>query len=61
MAAELSKEAEVEVTKVKGGLGELSVHIDGEKVIDSNRLWYPRTGKIISDARALLAKKGFAS
>jgi hypothetical protein len=56
VAAELSKEAEVEVTKVKGGLGELSIHIDGEKVIDSNRLWYPRPGKIVSDARALLAK-----
>jgi hypothetical protein len=56
VAAELAKDDGVEVKRLKGGLGELSVVIDGEKVIDSNRLWYPRPGKIISSVRTLLAK-----
>jgi hypothetical protein len=37
----LRKEKDVEVEVVKGGLLELSVEVDGEKVIETNRLWYP--------------------
>ena len=56
MAAELKQDDDVEVKTVKGGLGELSVFIDGQKVIDTNRLWYPRSRKIVNSARTLLAK-----
>ena len=42
VAAQLSTENDVEVATAKaGGLGEFSVSIDGQKVIDTNRLWYP--------------------
>ena len=41
MAEELRKENDVEVEVVKGGLLELSVDIDGEKVIETNRLCIP--------------------
>jgi len=38
VAAQLSKENDLEVETAKGGLGEFSVSIDGQKVIDTNRL-----------------------
>ena len=56
VAAELNKDQNIEVETVKGGFGEFSVHIDGQKVIDTNRLWYPSTNKIIKNVQALLAK-----
>jgi len=56
VAAELEKDGNAEVSKLRGGLGELSVVIDGEKVVDSNRLWYPRSKKIIGSVRDHLAK-----
>ena len=56
MAAELEKVSDVEITKTSGGLGELSVVIDGEKVFDSNRLWYPRTKNIVNSVKDHLAK-----
>ena len=40
----------------KDGLGELSVYIDGQKKIDTNRLWYPSPGKVVKKVRALLAE-----
>ncbi len=57
VAAQLRTEEGVEVETLKGGFGELSVSIDERKVIDTNRLWYPRPGKIVAQARALLAKR----
>lgn len=39
VAAQLSKENDLEVETAKGGLGEFSVSIDGRKVVDTNRLW----------------------
>ena len=56
VAAQLSKENGVEVETVSGGLGEFSVSIDGQKVIDTNRLWYPTPSKVIAKTRSLLAK-----
>ncbi len=41
VAAQLSKENDLEVRTARGGLGEFSVSLDGQKVIDTNRLWYP--------------------
>ena len=56
MAAQLSKENGVEVETVRGGLAEFSVSIEGQKVIDTNRLWYPTLSKVIAKTRTLLAK-----
>jgi len=56
VAAALNKENNVEVETIKGGLGEFSVYIDEQKVIDTNRFWYPTTNKIVKKIRALLAE-----
>ena len=55
VAAQLSKENDVEVATAKGGLGEFSVSIDGQKVIDTNRLWYPTPRKVVAKVLNLLA------
>lgn len=55
VAAQLRKENDVEVETVRGGLGEFSVYIDDQKVIDTNRLWYPTPSKIVKRIQALLA------
>jgi hypothetical protein len=46
----------VEVEVVKGDFLELSVEIDGEKVIDTNRLWYPLPSSLVRRTRELLEK-----
>jgi hypothetical protein len=56
VAAELKNDSDVQVTIVRGGLGELSVSIDNRKVIDTNRLWYPRPSKLVNDIRSLITK-----
>ena len=56
VAAQLSKENKVDVETVKGGLGEFSVYIDEQKVIDTNRFWYPTANKIVKKTRELLAE-----
>jgi hypothetical protein len=48
---------DVQVKTIAGGLGEFSVFIDGRKVIDTSRFWYPRPSKIVTNVRDLLAKK----
>jgi hypothetical protein len=58
VAAQLRKEPDVHVQTSKGGLGEFSVSIQGQKVIDTNRLWYPRPSRVISKVRTLLAEQG---
>jgi hypothetical protein len=57
VAAQLKKESDVQVEAVKGGLGEFSVFIDGRKVIDTNRLWYPVPSKVVKRIREQLAGK----
>jgi len=57
VAAQLSKETNTEVQTVKGGLGEFSVFIDGKKVINTNRLWYPSPKNIVTKTRALMTRK----
>ena len=54
MAADLRQENKLEVELVKGGLGELSVHFDDRKVVDSSRFGYPSPGKIVKKVQALL-------
>jgi hypothetical protein len=57
VAAELANDKEVEVETVRGGLGEFSVYIDGEKIIDTNRFWYPTPAKVVAKTRARLAEQ----
>jgi hypothetical protein len=57
VAAQLLKENDVEVETAKGGLGEFSVSIDGQKVIDTNRLWYPTPSKVVAKTRKLLVQQ----
>jgi hypothetical protein len=57
VAAQLSKENDLEVETARAGLGEFSVSIDGEKVIDTNRFWYPTPSKVVAKTRRLLAKQ----
>jgi hypothetical protein len=56
VAVELENEAGIEVEKVKGGFGEFSVSIDGRKIIDTKRFWYPNSTKIVDQIRAHLAE-----
>lgn len=43
---------------VKGGLLELSVQVDGVKVVDTNKLWYPLPGSVAKKTREFLNKAG---
>lgn len=56
VAAELQKQHELRVETRKGGLGELSVSVDGSKVYKSNPLWYPTPAGVIKKVRAALAE-----
>jgi hypothetical protein len=56
VAKQLRTESDLSVETVKGGLGEFSIFIDDQKVIDTNRLWYPSLGKIVERVRVLLAE-----
>jgi hypothetical protein len=55
VAAELKKEPEAQVETVKGGLGEFTVFLDDQKVVSTNRLWYPNPKKVVEKVRSLLA------
>lgn len=53
----MKQENGVEVEVVKGRLLELSVGIDGEKVIETNPLWYPLPSRLVRRTRELLDRK----
>lgn len=55
VAAELEKDEGIEVDRRTGGLGEFSVFIDEQKVVDTSRFWYPAPGKVVAKVRTLLA------
>ena len=57
MAEQLRKEKDLEVEVVKGGLLELSVEIDDEKVVETNRLWYPLPSSLVKKTREFLDSK----
>jgi hypothetical protein len=54
VARQLSKENDVDVKVISGGLLELSVYIDDQYAIKTNPLWYPLPGKVAQKARELL-------
>jgi len=55
VAAQLRNRPGVEVEKVRGGFGEFSVYIEGQKVIDTSRFWYPSTKSVVKRLEGLLA------
>lgn len=55
VAARLEKETNVVTETVKGGFGEFSVYIDEQKVVDTNRLWYPNINNVVKKVKTLLA------
>jgi len=56
VAADLKKENELAVEVVKGGLGELSVTLDEEKIYSGNRLLYPTPSAVLKKVRAALQR-----
>ena len=54
MAAALARDPALEVRRLRGGLGELRVVVDGADVVDTNRLWYPTPGSVVERVRAYL-------
>jgi hypothetical protein len=52
VAAALKSDGTLRVEKVRGGFGELSVAVDGERVYDS--AWYPRPKTVIEAVRRRL-------
>ena len=54
----MKKEDGVEVETVRGGLGELSVWIDGRKIVNTNRFAYPTPSGFLKKVRAALAEEG---
>jgi len=57
VAEELRKEEGLEVGVVKGGFLELSVDVDGEKAVETTRLWYPLPGTMVREALEFLGKQ----
>ena len=60
MAEQLKQANDIEVEVLKGGFLELSVGVDGEKLIDTNRLWYPLPSSLLRKTRELLDRKARA-
>jgi hypothetical protein len=58
VAAKLIQDDNLQVKLERGGLGEFSVTVDGDKVVDTNRLWYPSPGKVVEKVRAALRIAG---
>jgi hypothetical protein len=58
VAPKLKQELETDVKTEKGGLGEFSVTVDGEKVVNTNRLLYPNPSSVIKRVRTALGRDG---
>lgn len=57
VAAALRGEDGLEVEMRRGGLGELSVLVDGRKVVETNRFWFVSTRDVIERVRAALPEQ----
>ena len=54
VAADLRQQADLTVETIRGGLGELSVDLDGVRIFNSSRLWYPTPGSVVQKVREAL-------
>jgi len=51
VAAELRKQPALDVTVQRGGLGELTVLVDGREIVNSSRFWYPNPWTVMRRVR----------
>lgn len=51
VAADLKQLPNLTVETITGGLGELSVDLDGTRVFNSSRIWYPTPASVIQKVR----------
>jgi len=58
VAARLKEEDGVEVEILRGGFGELSVSVDGRKVVNANRFRNPMPDSFLQQVRAALVQEG---
>ena len=54
VAADLQQQSDLTVETITGGLGELSVDLDGVRIFKSSRLWYPTPGSVIQKVKETL-------
>ena len=57
LEAKLKQQGNVQVEMHKGGFGEFSVTVDGEKVVKTNRLLYPNPSKVMSTVLSALGEE----
>ncbi len=55
LAAKLRKERNVQVEAMQGGFGEFTVLVDGQKVVQTSRWWYPSPTRVLEKVKARLA------
>ena len=58
VAAQLSEDPSLTVTRTRGDLGELRVAVDGADVVTTNPFWYPTPGSVVARVREYLAGMG---
>ena len=56
VAAELSKEPDVCVETIKGGLGQFDVLVDGRSVVKTYRFLYPSPSRVVDQVKDALKK-----
>jgi len=61
LEAKLKHRENVQVESHKGGFGEFSVTVDGEKVVSTNRLLYPNPSKVMSTVLSALGEEKYES
>ena len=54
VAEVLREDDGLEVEMRWGGLGELSVWLDGRRIVNTNRFWFTRAGDVVERVRAEL-------
>lgn len=57
VAADLEQDRDLQVETKRGGLGELSVDVDGKRVFTGSRLRYPTPTSVVEKVRAQLPKQ----
>jgi len=56
LAAQVAGRPDVHVDTTAGGFGEFTVLVDGQKVVDTNRFWYPNPTKVLRLVQARLGE-----
>lgn len=55
LAAKVRKECNANVETLRGGLGEFTVLVEGQEIVNTSRLWYPNLGKVFQAVKARLS------